>query len=41
MATYDTFIDPATGEEHQSKAFGKGMKTYRAGHGTDSTGPSG
>ena len=31
MATYDTFLDPASGEEHQSKAFGKGMRTYRAG----------
>ena len=31
MGTYDTFIDPSKGEEHQSKAFGQGMQTYRPG----------
>lgn len=31
MSTYDTFVDPVTGDEFQSKAFGKGMRTYRTG----------
>lgn len=31
MSAYDTFLDPATGEEHQSKAFGRGLRTYRPG----------
>ncbi|OYO00723.1 hypothetical protein CGZ95_08865 [Enemella evansiae] len=31
MSTYDTFLDPATGEKHQSKAFGRGLRTYRPG----------
>lgn len=31
MGTYDTFLDPPKGEEHQSKAFGKGLRTYRPG----------
>lgn len=31
MGTYDTFLDPLNGEEYQSKAFGKGLRTYRPG----------
>lgn len=31
MSTYDTFLDPQTGQAHQSKAFGKRMKAYRPG----------
>lgn len=31
MSTYDTFLDPTTGEEHQSKAFGRALRTYRPG----------
>ncbi|USY17926.1 hypothetical protein NE857_21665 [Nocardiopsis exhalans] len=31
MGTYDTFLDPPKGEECQSKAFGKGLRTYRPG----------
>ncbi|MBB5491392.1 hypothetical protein [Nocardiopsis metallicus] len=31
MGTYDTFLDAPKGEEHQSKAFGKGLRTFRPG----------
>lgn len=31
MGTYDIFLDAPKGEEYQSKAFGKGLRTYRPG----------
>lgn len=31
MGSYDTLVDPATGEEHQTKALGRAMQTFRAG----------